>query len=346
MEKSTLRRLGTALGILALLALGVKYVLPAAMPFLVGGLVAAAAEPLVRLSQRRLRLSRGFAAGLGVSVTLLLLAGLLSILGAFFLKEMVQLASSLPDLESTARDGVAVLKSWLEKLTCRAPDGLQPMLTRTVDGVFENSSVLVDQATARIPAFLSGFLSGVPDSALKLGTGLLAAFMLSARLPKLKEGLARHIPQNWKDSYIPALARTKKALGGWLKAQGLLSAVTYGIVSLGLLLLQVPYSFLWAFFVALIDAVPMLGTGIVLLPWALVSLLQGQHFQAIGLVLTFGAATLTRTTLEPRLVGRQLGLDPLLTLIALYCGHQIWGFWGLLVAPVLTAAVKSFVSTS
>lgn len=344
MEKSTLRRLLTALGLVALLVLGANYVLPIAMPFLLGGLVALAAEPLVRLAQRQLRFSRGFAAGLGVSVTLLLLAGLLSVLGAFFLKEMVQLATSLPNLESTAKNGISVLKSWATDLADKAPEGLQPVLTRTVNGVFGNTGVLLDQATARLPGMVSGVLSGVPGSALRLGTGLLASFMISARLPKIKAFLARRIPQVFKDRYLPALKRTRKALGGWLKAQGLLSLVTYGIVSVGLLFLKVPYGFFWALLVAAVDAVPMLGTGIVLLPWALVSLLQGEHLKAIGLLLTFGAASLTRTTLEPRLVGRQLGLDPLLTLIALYCGYQLWGFWGLLAAPVLTAAVKSFVS--
>lgn len=346
MENSTIKRLLTALGILALLALGVKYLLGPAMPFLLGALLAVGAEPLVQLSQKKLRLSRGFAAGFGVTVTLLLLAGLLSILGAFLLKEMVQLAASLPDLNSTAREGVATLQNWLQDLTYRAPEGLQPMLKGTVDRVFDSSGVFLQQATAQLPGFLSGFLSGVPDSALKIGTGLLAAFMISARLPKLKDALSRKIPKAWKERYLPALGRTKKALGGWLKAQGLLSLVTYGIVSVGLLFLRVPYGFFWALLVAVIDAVPMLGTGIVLLPWALVRLLQGEHLQAIGLLLIFGAASLTRATLEPRLVGKQLGLDPLLTLIALYCGYQFWGFWGLLTAPILTAAVKSFLSSS
>ena len=75
--------------------------------------------------------------------------------------------------------------------------------------------------------------------------------------------------------------------------------------------------------------------------WAAVSLLQGEQLRAIGLLAIFGCATLARSTLEPRLVGRQLGLDPLLTLAALYTGFRLWGFFGLLAAPILTAAVKS-----
>lgn len=344
MKNPLWKRLLTVLALLAAAALAVKYILPTAMPFLLGALVAVLAEPGVRTTQRRLGLSRGWAAGIGVTVTLLFLVGFLCVVSAFLLKEMMRLAASLPDLEHTAKDGIGLLKTWLTDLSYTAPDGLQPVLTRAVDGVFSGSNLLMDQAVTKIPAFLSGMLSGVPDSALKVGTGLLASFMISARLPKLKTALARQVPDAWKEQYLPALTRTKKALGGWLKAQGTLSLLTYGIVSVGFLILGIPYGFFWALLVALIDAVPMLGTGIVLLPWALISLLRQQPLQAVGLLLTFGAATLTRTTLEPKLVGKQLGLDPLLTLIALYTGYRLWGFWGLLTAPVLTAAVKSFLS--
>ena len=340
MENSTIKRLPAVIATVVLLALGVKYLLGPAMPFLLGGLLAVAAEPLVRLTRSKLGFSRGFAAGLGVSVTLLLLLGLFTVLGAFLLKEMVRLAASVPVLTRTAKDGAATLKNWLTDLSSSAPEGLQPVLRRTVDGVFRGSDSFFTQAAAKLP----GMLSSVPDSALKLGTGLLAAFMISARLPKLQAAFSRRVPKAFKERYLPALKRAKSALGGWLKAQGLLSLVTYGIVSLGLLFLRVPYGFFWALLVAVIDAVPMLGTGLVLLPWALVRLLQGAHLQAIGLLLIFGAASITRATLEPRLVGKQLGLDPLLTLIALYCGYQFWGFWGLLLAPILTAAVKSFLS--
>ena len=338
------KRLLLVLGILAGAALTVKFILPTAMPFLLGALVAVIAEPMVAATQRRLNLSRGWSAGIGVSATLLLLVGLLCVLSAFLLKEIMRLAASLPDLEHTAKDGIGVLKTWLTDLSYAAPDGLQPVLTKAVEGVFSGSGFLMEQTTAQVPGMLSNLLSGVPDSALKIGTGLLAAFMISARLPKLKTSITNHIPKTWKEQYLPALARTKKALGGWLKAQGTLSLLTYGIVCLGFLLLGIPYGFFWALLVALIDAVPMLGTGIILLPWALIRLLQHQPLQGAGLVLIFGAATLTRTTLEPRLVGKQLGLDPLLTLIALYTGYRLWGFWGLLMAPILTAAVKSFLA--
>ena len=83
------------------------------------------------------------------------------------------------------------------------------------------------------------------------------------------------------------------------------------------------------------DALPVLGSGTVLLPWALFSLLQGQLPRALGLLATYACAALTRSTLEPRLVGRHLGLDPLVTLACLYLGYRLWGFGGMILSPML-----------
>lgn len=341
MLSSTAKKLLTALGILLAICLGAKYVLPVAMPFLLGGLLALAAEPVVSLAHRRLKLSRGWAAAIGVGATLILLAGLLYLLGALMVKEAGRLAAAMPELVTTASSGLTVLRDWLLDMSGNTPDGIQPVLTRTVQTLFDDSSALMTQVTSKIPTVLTSVLSGVPNGALSIGTGLLASFLISARLPKIKTYITRRIPAQWKAQYLPVLQRVRRSLGGWLKAQGILAAVTYGIVALGFLLLRVPYGLLWALLIAALDAVPMLGTGLVLVPWAAVSLLQREPLRAIGLLCIFGAATITRSTLEPRLVGRQLGLDPLVTLATLYAGYRLWGFWGLVAAPILATAVTS-----
>ena len=105
-------------------------------------------------------------------------------------------------------------------------------------------------------------------------------------------------------------------------------------------MLGIPYAPLWSGFIAIVDAVPLLGTGTVLIPWSVVSLLQHRQLQAIGLLILYGITFLTRTALEPRLVGRQLGLDPLLTLAALYVGFLFWGIGGMLLAPLTCVVVK------
>ena len=343
---SNLKKPVKQLALFAAVFFAIKYLLPLLLPFLFGVGVALLAEPAVAFSSKRLKLPRAISAGIGVSITLLLLLTLVSFLGALTVKELGNLAGVLPDIQNTARQGITLLQDWLVTVTDHTPDGVRPLLQRSVTDLFGSSSALVDQVTRRIPGVISGILSGVPDGALGVGTGLLASFMISVRLPRIKHGLQTRMPSVWTDRYLPALRQVRHTVGGWMKAQAKLAGITYLIVTAGFLLLRIPYGPIWAILVALVDAVPVLGTGTVLLPWALIKLLQRQHLQAIGLICTYGASLLTRTTLEPKLVGRHLGLDPLLTLLFLYLGFRFWGVTGMLFAPILAAAVKTFLETA
>lgn len=327
----------------AVLWLGFKYLLPLLLPFLAGALVALAAEPAVGFLNRRLKLPRLLSAGIGVTAAILLTLGLVGALGAVLLRQLTRLAGSVPDLETTARQGVTVLTDWLVDLTYRAPEGVQPMLTDTVLRFFNDTNALVEQVTRHVPGAVATALGKVPDSALGVGTGLLSAFMISARWPKLKAFFWQKADSLGIGKYLPAVKKAKQAALGWLKAQGVLMLLTWLTVWVGFWLLGIRGGILWAAVVALVDAVPMLGTGLILLPWALVSFLQGLRLRALGLCALVGVAALLRTTLEPRLVGKQLGLDPLVTLLCLYVGYRLWGFLGLLLTPMLTGVIFSMI---
>ena len=317
-----------------------RYFLPLFLPFALGWLLALAAEPAVQFGIR-LKLPRWAASGIGVTATLLLLFTLVSVVGAAIVRELGVLAGRLPDLQTTAQETVDRLRGFLEDAASRAPENMRPLVNRSVKRLFSSGTELVEQATVRLPGVVSGILGRVPDGALGMGTGILSCFMFSARMPRLKAGIAQKLPESWKTQLLPALKRGKNALLGWLKAQAKLAVITYGIVAAGFLLLRIPYGPLWAAGVALVDAVPILGTGTVLLPWALVCLLQRDHLRSVGLLCIYGTAFFARTVLEPRLVGRHLGLDPLVTLVCLYLGYRFWGILGMLFAPMLAAALMA-----
>jgi predicted PurR-regulated permease PerM len=158
--------------------------------------------------------------------------------------------------------------------------------------------------------------------------------------------LAALMPDSWRQWAAGAFRHIKSAVGGWLIAQGKLAVLTFLVCWGGLWLLGISYAPLWAGVVALVDAVPLLGSGLVLVPWSLVAFLQGNNTKGLGLLSTFGAAFLLRTVLEPRLVGKQIGLDPLVTLIALYLGFRLGGFWGLILSPVLAITVIEFTKVA
>ena len=315
--------------------LALRYLLPLLLPFLLGLCLALAAEPLVGLLHKKLHAPRVLAAGIGVSISLILLLCVLTLLAALLLRELGQLVQALPDLGSSAMEGLSTLESFLTDLSHRVPASIQPVMDKTVTNLFSGGSAVVDELTRRIPGIATSILGQVPDSFLAVGTTILAGFMVSARLPKLRQWLAAlPIIQRLK-LWLPALTKTRKALGGWLKAQLTLSGICFLLLLAGLLLLKVPHAPVWALLIALVDAIPVLGTGTVLLPWSLLCFLQKQRFQAAGLLILYGCTLLSRSVMEPKLVGKQLGLDPLLTLLCLYVGYRLWGIGGMLLSPIL-----------
>lgn len=339
MHRQLIRRAALLAGGFLGVWLCIKYLLPIAMPFLLGFLLALAAEPAVRTGTRLLKLPRWAASGIAVTFTLVLLMTLLGGLGAVAVKELGILAGRLPDLQETIHQTTDRLRQLAQNAASHVPQQMRPLVDRSVEGLFTTGSEMVEQATTRLPAAISGFLSRVPDGALGVGTGILSGFLFSARLPKLKGAIT--LPPQVQDRILPALRQGKKAVLGWLKAQLKLCLITWVVLLVGFLLLKIPYAPLVAGAVALVDAVPLLGTGTVLVPWAVVCLVQRQHLRSVGLLCLYAVAFVTRTVLEPRLVGRQLGLDPLVTLVFLYLGYRFWGILGMLLAPILAAAITA-----
>ena len=344
--RHTTARILTVAAAAALLWFFLSFLLEPLLPFLLGLGLALLAEPSVRYLQRQLRLPRFAAVGIGLTLTLVLSLSLLVLLCSVLIRELGVLADILPDLEESARSGLQTLEDWLLGLASRTPEGIRPLLTRTVLGLSGSGSSMMNQALGQLPRLATALLGHLSNGLLGIGTGLLAAFLISARLPQLKAWLLQKLPDSWQSRYLPALNQVRTAALSWLKAQVKLSGLTFLIVAVGLMLLRVSYAPIWALGIALVDAVPLLGTGIILLPWSLISLVKGKGLLAAGLLATYGAAAISRTVWEPRLLGKQLGLDPLVTLIALYFGYQFWGIFGMIVSPLLAVTVMGLARSA
>lgn len=334
MQRSVLRRLAVVAAAFALLWLMLRYLLPLALPFLLGAGLALAAEPMTRTLGGKLHLPRGAAAGISVTAVFVLILALTTLLGALLVRQLRSLSGVLPNLEQTARQGVASLQSWLLSIAGAAPQSLRTVLTRNIQTFFSSGSALANRMGTQLLRMASGVLLRLPDSLLSIGTGILSGFMISARLPQLKTLLHRFLPAGWRDRWLPALKRLKSTMGSWLLAQLKLIGVTLLLLTAGFLILQIPYAPIWAAVVALVDALPVLGTGTILIPWALICALQHNPVRAVGLLGVYAVVWLTRSVLEPRLLGKQLGLDPLATLVAMYLGYRLWGIAGMMLSPI------------
>ena len=332
-------RLAGFLGLCAALWLGGKLLLPLCFPFLLGTALALLAEPLVSRLCRRVHLNRTLAAGLGVSGVFVLVFLALGLLLTLAVRQLGAWAGRIPELAETAVSGLRLLQGRLLDMADRMPQSLRPVLRQNVTGLFSGSTALVGKLGHYGLDLAGGILSRVPDSALNLGTAVLSGFMISAKLPRIRREITARISRERLEPMVQTVKAVKEALAGWLLAQLRLTGVTLGILMAGLLLLRIPGALLLALGICLVDALPVLGTGTILLPWAAVCLLQGDKARALGLAGTYAVITLVRSALEPRLVGKQLGLDPLVTLFFLYAGYKLWGIAGMLLSPLAAVAV-------
>ena len=335
MVQGTPRKALILLGSLLGLWIALRYLLPVTLPFLLAGALALVSEPLVSTLQKRLHLPRIAATGAGVTICLLIALLLLVTLIAFLIRQLRDFVQVLPDLETSIKEGISSLESFFLRLANRAPEGLRPVLNHSVENLFSGSSRILDSLSSWLLDIASGIIKALPDSALGIGTWILAAYMTSAKLPQIKAYLSQKLPSKWSEQYLPTLQRLRRSLFLWLSAQLKLTGIAFGVLSIGFFLLKIPYGLALAAFICFVDILPILGTGTVLIPWSLVSLLQGNHLQALGLLSIYAVAAMLRCILEPRFVGKHLGLDPLLTLFSLYLGYRFWGILGMLLAPLL-----------
>ena len=319
----------------------VQFFLPLFLPFLLGGALALAAEPMVSFLNRRL--PRGLSSGIGVTGAFLFLALVFLLILALIVRELAILAGMVPNLAEAANIGISALSGWALGLVARLPSGLQDILTRNVNEFFSGSSALLDEAFRYVLSFTGGILRHVPDSALVMGTSILSGYMISARLPRIKKWLKARVSREKLNKFFASAAGMKTAVLGWMKAQFKLMGITWVILLLSFVLLRIPYAPMIASLIALVDAFPVLGTGTVLIPWSLVCFLQEDTGRAIGLLGCYSVISLSRSILEPRLVGSHLGLDPLAALAAIYAGYKLWGLGGLIAAPILAVLALQII---
>ncbi len=320
--------------------LAAHYLLPVAVPFLIGALIAWLTDPAVRFLMRKSQMPRWVCSGMTVGLFYLLLGTGLYLLCRQILLELTELGRQLPTLLSSLTEPMARLHAWLEGLAERAPDGLGTALEGYVDRLFSGSAGWVDTLNDKIFTAATALLTGLPGAVLLLVTSVLSSFMFSSQLPAVSGWLRSVIPLRHRGKVTLVADRLKRAFGGWCIAQLKLMGVTFCIVTSGLFLIGIDYALLFGVLIALIDALPVFGTGTVLIPWGLFMFVRGQSRCGFGLLILYGVATLTRTALEPKLVGRQIGLNPLVTLLALYAGYRVMGLAGMILFPIGALLVK------
>lgn len=326
-----------------LLWLSITYLLPISLPFLLGTALALLAEPPVRLLRERLKLRPSVATALGVSIVFILSATVITLLLTFLMRQLTRIGDFWPQLEQSLSKAMAAFRQWLLELAPRMPDSIHTLLDHLSQDILSDSGTLFSGLLSRLPQIATGLLGNLSEWLFGLVTGIISGYMISIRLPKLRHWLRARLPEQWQNKYLPSVRSVRRALGGWLLSEIKLAGITFLLLLAGLSLLQIEHTFLLSALITLVDAFPVLGVGTVLVPWSILRLVQYDYALGFGLLALYAAIWLVRSVLEPKFLGKELGLDPLVTLVCIYAGFRLWGLGGILLAPIVAMAVTQII---
>ena len=322
-------------GVLAFI--GFKYVLPVLMPFLIAFIVVAITKsPAKRLSERTRVPERIFR--LMMSLFLALIAALFAVL--IFWQATAALWRFLTDL-GEGNKVYDIITSLLSPTSSIFGDSLPSELAEKIS---ESIGALMSSAMSGVASLVTSVASALPQVFLFILVTLISLIYFSIDYDRITSATVRLLPRRARDTLISLKEGVIDATVKYLRSYLLIMLITYVTMLLGLFVLGVEHSAAIALFIALLDILPVLGVGTVLVPWSIFEIFWGSRFLGIGLMLLFIVNAVVRQITEPKIVGKSLNLHPVVTLILLYAGYAIFGILGLLLLPMLAAVITSVIN--
>ena len=322
-----------------LLWLGVRYLLRWLLPFLLALALAAAVEPVIAWCRRRMGLKRGFtAAVVTIAVTGAILA-LAAVIVWQLIRQAAELLGQLPGLLAGLPGMTEDLRQRLEDFCAACPQGLRSWLEEVPALLGTLAAGVAQRASGACITAAAALAAALPGVFLFCGTTALAVFFTAGSYPRVMAFFRRQLGHRL-DRARGVKANLLSTLGKWCRAQAILLGVTFCELLAGFLLMGQRYALLLAAVTALVDALPVFGTGTVLLPWAAVCLLAGQAPRAVALAALYAVISAVRSLLEPKVMAVQAGLPPLASLAAMYAGFRALGVAGMILLPMALLFVK------
>lgn len=313
----------------------IKYIFPIFIPFLLAWGVAFCLQPALRVMARRSKCGKRVLSGILVAVTVLGVGTLVFLLASRLLSE---LGNFVYDLSADNNGGVNSFFDKLESFISRVP-----FVSAYVDDV---SLVIEDairdavmEVTSEIPAFIVSVVGALPSFILFTVILITASYYFASDYDDISEKLYGLLPDGVKRVWNKLKGRLATVGVQYLKACLVLTFITFVELAVGLFTLGMPYAFTLAFVIALVDMLPILGAGTVLVPWAVWEWLVGDIYYSIGLLIIFTVVSLVRRFAEPRIISSGIGLSPITTLFSMYLGFYFFGIGGLFFAPLFAVII-------
>lgn len=307
------------------------------LPFFMAFLLAMLIDPAVGWVERKARLPRPLAVLLVLSLVILVAVILISVIFIRLVGDLISLVSHAPEL----RDQMILLTGEAMAAINQLVEALPPEIGAYVTAGVENFS---RQALAFIQSLVQRLLAGLsslPSLLVIAVLTVMAAYFLSRDREQLVESLLELVPAHHQRTARRVQERLLEDLIGFLHGNMLIAVMTTSLAMVGLFLMGTPYWTLLGLLLGILDLIPVVGPGIVIFPWAVISLAVGRLGEAVGLLILYAGIFLTRQMATPRLLGTAIGIHPVATLLSIYGGIIFFGAVGLLLGPVLAIGVKA-----
>ncbi|MBQ8548022.1 MAG: sporulation integral membrane protein YtvI [Lachnospiraceae bacterium] len=332
-------KLYKVIGVTAGVYLAFRYALPLFAPFVAAYLLAGAVRPVVLFLKRRLHIPMSVGGGLVLFLLVAVLGTGLIFLGKLLVEQIVRFIENYGGYRDAAMGAAerfcSRVDGWFSLKAGTAGEMMHTGLARVEKAMDDD---ILPKLSKQSVAAMGSFAYGV--------AGVIITFVAAVLLLGEKEKYAKGYRRS------PFYAEAKQVLGrlseagvAYLKTQGILMLLVGLVCTVGFLFVKREYALLLGIGVAVFDAFPVLGSGLILVPWAVVCLLQGNYGSMVILIVMYLLCIVVREGLEPKLLGNRIGIPPLYTLMAVYVGVELFGFWGVILGPFGLVIIRAVLDT-
>jgi len=312
------------------------------LPFIIAWIIASIINPLVNYVDKRTKIPRGIISAI-LLISLYTVLGFLIFLGiSRLITELINISDSLPRYTYAIRVTFNDLISKVQNIYINLPPEFTQLVNSSFNNVITSVTSLISNAIGKSLSLLSVF----PKTIIFIIVTTVASYLISRDNKNIVKFLLSQIPDDMAVRLKSVERDLLKALGGFIKAQLTIMGITFIITASGLYLIGIPYALTMALIIGIVDALPILGTGAILIPWSIINMLMDDYRLGFALLVLYGIIVVTRQLIEPKIVGKNIGLHPLVALASLYIGLQIFGIIGIVLGPLTVIVIKALQKTS
>ncbi|MBC6314361.1 sporulation integral membrane protein YtvI [Listeria grandensis] len=328
--------------IVVIIFLFIKYVLPLTYPFLIGFGLAWMCMPLTRLLARKTKWRNRKAWGL---IVMLLFYTILSGLLFLGLLELFKLlGSSISSIPGHYQNDVLPALQKIEDWGADWIENIAPDLLKQYTDVFHAVIAKIGRFALSLSGSIASWVGSVtlslPSIFIFFSFSMLFSFFIVWDFDKVGEFMRKQLPDRVNETVQNVHKHFKTTTVEYVKAYLIIAGITCVELFIGLTILGVPNAIWIALGISVFDMIPVFGTGGIMIPWVLITMINGNFAFGIELLILYGVITVIRNIIEPKILGTKLGLNPVVALFTLYIGLQLFGIIGLIMAPIVTVIIK------